>query len=233
MLAAKNVQKNYGKENPVIRGISMVIERGSTVGLWGESGCGKSTLARLLCCLEKCSAGVIEFEGRICNASDPSLYKNFPFKEFRKKVQIIFQDSQGALDPRLPLWQTVIEGYENFDSSFRRFTPRQKIRTAEELLEQVGIDPAKVRSFPHEISGGQRQRVVIARALALKPEYLICDEPVSSLDPESREGIVTLLLSLQREHNMGFLFISHDPVLSARMSRRIHVIEEGKIKNNA
>jgi ABC-type dipeptide/oligopeptide/nickel transport system ATPase subunit len=150
-------------------------------------------------------------------------------KEFREKVQIIFQDSNGSLDPRMTVRQVLAEPLENFNLPYRRASRKEKHCRIDELLERVGLDTGKARSYPHELSGGQRQRVVIARSLAAAPEYLICDEPVSSLDAESRDGIVKLLISLRKETGMGCLFISHDPVLAAQMSGRIHVMEDGKI----
>jgi ABC-type dipeptide/oligopeptide/nickel transport system ATPase subunit len=228
VLRAIDVYKNYENAVHAVRGLSLEIERGKTVGLAGESGCGKSTLARLLCCLERSDGGTVELDGRIYNSfrsgqRDPSLNK------FRKQVQIIFQDSNGALDPRMTLRQAVAEPIDNFNPLFRCTPRKEKDRRIEELFEQVGLDHDKARCFPHEISGGQRQRAAIARALAVGPEYLICDEPVSSLDAESRDQIVELIFSLQKQTGMGCLFISHDPALTARMSSRIHLMEQGKI----
>jgi ABC-type oligopeptide transport system ATPase subunit len=125
--------------------------------------------------------------------------------------------------------QTLAEPMDNFCPCYKRASRKEKHRRIGELLERVGLDTGKVHSYPHELSGGQRQRVVIARALAVNPEYLICDEPVSSLDTESRDGIVTLLLSLRKETGMGCLFITHDPVLAMQVSNRIHIMTDGKI----
>ncbi|MDR2392846.1 MAG: dipeptide/oligopeptide/nickel ABC transporter ATP-binding protein [Treponema sp.] len=229
MLAAINVQKTYENIRHAVRGVSITIEKGMTVGLLGESGCGKSTLARMLCCLERCDKGRVELDGGVYNEPRFQLGKAPPLKEFRKKVQIIFQDSNGSLDPRLTVRQVIAEPLENFCLVYRRASRKEKHRRIAELLEWVGLDTEKARRYPHELSGGQRQRVVIARSLAADPEYLICDEPVSSLDGESRNGIVKLLTSLQKETGMGCLFISHDPVLTRRMSDRVHSMEDGKI----
>jgi ABC-type glutathione transport system ATPase component len=125
--------------------------------------------------------------------------------------------------------QALAEPLENFSLLYKCASRKEKHHRIGELLERVGLDTEKARSYPHELSGGQRQRVVIARALAAAPEYLICDEPVSSLDAESRDGIVKLLVSLRKETGMGCLFISHDPVLVMQMSSRIHVMENGRI----
>jgi ABC-type dipeptide/oligopeptide/nickel transport system ATPase subunit len=233
LLSAVNVEKSYGNNFYAVRGLSIEIEKGATVGLLGESGCGKSTLARLLCCLEKCGKGTVELDGSVYNGPHIKFKNASLLKEFRGKVQIIFQDSNGSLDPRMTVWQAIAEPLDNFaaDSCLpcKRASHREKHRRIGELLERVGLDTGKVYSYPHELSGGQRQRVVIARALAVNPEYLICDEPVSSLDAESRDGIVTLLVSLRKEAGMGCLFISHDSVLTEKMSKRIYFMEDGRI----
>jgi ABC-type dipeptide/oligopeptide/nickel transport system ATPase subunit len=150
-------------------------------------------------------------------------------KEFRRKVQIIFQDSTGSLDPRMTVREALAEPLENLSLPYRRASRKEKNHRIDALLERVGLDAGKAFSYPHELSGGQRQRVVIARSLAAEPEYLICDEPVSSLDAESRDGIVTLLISLRKETGMGCLFISHDPALTMRMSDRIYIMKDGQI----
>jgi ABC-type glutathione transport system ATPase component len=207
----------------------MEIEKGITVGLLGESGCGKSTLARMLCCLERCSKGAVELDGRICNGPHFKFRDASLPEEFRRKVQIIFQDSNGSLDPRMTVRQAIAEPLGNFSPLYRRASRKEKCRRIAGLLERVGLDIDKIYSYPHELSGGQRQRVVIARALAADPEYLICDEPVSSLDAESRDGIMALLVSLRKETGMGCLFISHDPVLTMQVSKRVYIMEDGRI----
>jgi ABC-type dipeptide/oligopeptide/nickel transport system ATPase subunit len=183
----------------------------------------------MLCCLERCNGGAVELDGCICNEGRFKFRTASFLKEFRRKVQIIFQDSNGSLDPRMTVRQALAEPLENFSLPYRRASRQEKYRRIGELLERVGLDTEKARSYPHELSGGQRQRVVIARSLAVDPEYLICDEPVSSLDSESRDEIVKLLISLRKETGMGCLFISHDPVPTTQMSDRIHVMEDGKI----
>jgi ABC-type dipeptide/oligopeptide/nickel transport system ATPase subunit len=228
LLAAKNVEKTY--ENLcAVRGVSLEIEKGAAAGLLGESGCGKSTLARLLCCLEQCGRGTVELDGRVYNGPHSRFRNASSLREFHRRVQIIFQDSNGSLDPRMTLQQALAEPLENFSLPYRRASRKEKLRRIGGLLERVGLDAGKACRYPHELSGGQRQRAVIARALAAGPEYLICDEPVSSLDAESRDGIVTLLASLRKETGMGCLFISHDPALAVRICGRIHIMEDGGI----
>ncbi|MDR2658789.1 MAG: dipeptide/oligopeptide/nickel ABC transporter ATP-binding protein [Spirochaetaceae bacterium] len=222
MLTAVNVHKTYNNGINAVRGVSIAIEKGGMVGLLGESGCGKSTLARLLCCLEQCSKGAVELDGRIYNGPRLQCKDVFSRKEFHRKVQIIFQDSNGSLDPRMTVGEAVAEPLGNFSLIYRRASRKEKRRRIGEFLERVGLDAKKAQRYPHELSGGQRQRVVIARALAADPAYLICDEPVSSLDAESRDGILALLGALREETGMGCLFISHDPDISLRMCGGIH-----------
>jgi peptide/nickel transport system ATP-binding protein len=233
LLSAINVEKSYENNFYAVRGVSIDIEKGVTTGLLGESGCGKSTLARLLCCLERCGKGTVELDGKVYNRPHVHFRSASLRKEFRARVQIIFQDSNGSLDPRMTVWQAIEEPFDNFAAGGGfprgRACRREKHRRIGELLERVGLDTGKAYSYPHELSGGQRQRVVIARALAANPEYLICDEPVSSLDAESRDEIVTLLVSLRKEAGMGCLFISHDAVLTEKMSQRIYCMEDGRI----
>jgi peptide/nickel transport system ATP-binding protein len=215
MLAAKELHKRYKNGVHAARGITLSVERGETVGLVGESGCGKSTLARLLCCLEAPDSGAVELDGRRYTSRDK--------KAFFRQVQIIFQDTSGSLDPRYTVYQTLEEPLDNYE----RLSHREKTRRIGELLEAIALPVEKARSYPHELSGGQRQRVVIARALAVKPAYLICDEPVSSLDRETQEQILQLLV--ERGQRLGCLFISHDIALTARISDRICVMAHGSI----
>jgi ABC-type dipeptide/oligopeptide/nickel transport system ATPase subunit len=229
VLLARDVHRYYGNDVHAVRGLSIEIERGTIAGLAGESGCGKSTLARLLCCLEWCDGGTVELEGRIYNSSRSGQRGGYSLNKFRKKVQMVFQDSAGSMDGRMTIRQTITESLDNFDPLFRRSSRKEKDLRIEELFDQTGLGMDKARSYPHELSGGQRQRALIARALAANPEYLICDEPVSSLDAESRDQITELLCSLQRKAALGCLFISHDPILISRICGRVHIMEQGRI----
>jgi ABC-type dipeptide/oligopeptide/nickel transport system ATPase subunit len=174
--------------------------------------------------------GAVELDGVVYNGPHSGFPNVIPLKKFRREVQIVFQDSGGSLDPRMTVGRILAEPLGNFSLDYRRASREGKERRAGELLERVGLDRGKARSYPHELSGGQRQRVAIARALAADPGYLICDEPVSSLDAESRDAIVKLLVLLQQETGMGCLFISHDPALTARVSSRVYVMEDGGIR---
>ncbi|MDR3171673.1 MAG: ATP-binding cassette domain-containing protein [Treponema sp.] len=222
MLKAISLHKTYKNSIPAVQDVTIQLERGCTLGLIGESGCGKSTLARLLCCLEECDRGVVELDGvprRRGLRGDSSL------REFRRQVQIIFQDSSGSLDPRRTVYEALAEPLDNYEGLSRK----EKDRRIGSLLERVALEVATSRRYPHELSGGQRQRVVIARALAVRPDYLICDEPVSSLDADTQQQILELLRALQQHNRMGCLFISHDIALTARISDSICVMRGGKI----
>jgi ABC-type dipeptide/oligopeptide/nickel transport system ATPase subunit len=196
-----------------LRGVDIILRRGGVTGLVGESGCGKSTLARILCGFEQPDDGSVALEPAV------------PAKSFRKNVQMIFQDASGALDPKETVAQALKEPLRNFERPPRGAFARRMA----ELLSAVGLGAELLSRYPHQLSGGQRQRVIIARALAAKPQYLICDEPVSSLDPDIREQILSLLKSLCKGKNMGCLFISHDLAAAAEICDRVCVMFAGKI----
>lgn len=200
--------------------VSLNIEAGETLGLVGESGSGKSTLGRLVLRLIEPTSGSIRFDGRdllACSASE--------MRRQRRDMQIIFQDPFGSLDPRMRVGEIIGEPlaiHESFSRSARR------ARVAE-LLGAVGLDPSALPRFPHEFSGGQRQRIGIARALALRPRFIVADEPVSALDVSVGAQIVNLLAQLQREFGLTYLFISHSMPVVRYLSTRIAVIHHGRI----
>jgi peptide/nickel transport system ATP-binding protein len=200
--------------------ISLDIAGGETLGIVGESGSGKSTLGRLILRLIEPTSGSIRFEGRDLLASDAR-----EMRHYRRDMQIIFQDPFGSLDPRFHVEDIIAEPLIVHD---RMSGAMRRARTAE-LLRAVGLDESAGRRFPHEFSGGQRQRICIARALALKPKFIVADEPVSALDVSVGAQIVNLLAELQREFGLTYLFISHSMPVIRYLATRIAVMYRGKI----
>jgi len=193
---------------------------GETLGLVGESGSGKSTLGRLVLRLIEPTSGSVKFEGR-----DLTSVSATEMRGFRRDLQFIFQDPFGSLDPRFRVEDVIAEPlviHEHMSVDARR------VRVSE-LLRAVGLDESAMRRFPHEFSGGQRQRVGIARALALRPKFIVADEPVSALDVSVGAQIVNLLAQLQREFGLTYLFISHSMPVVRYLSTRIAVMQRGKI----
>jgi ABC-type glutathione transport system ATPase component len=200
--------------------VSLDIQAGETLGLVGESGSGKSTLGRLVLRLIEPSSGSVRFEGRDLLAAGHGEMRNL-----RRDMQIIFQDPFGSLDPRMNVEDIISEPlviHEKIDAPARR-------ARLSELLGAVGLDPSVLKRFPHEFSGGQRQRIGIARALALRPKFIVADEPVSALDVSVGAQIVNLLSQLQREFGLTYLFISHSMPVVRYLATRIAVMYRGKV----
>jgi peptide/nickel transport system ATP-binding protein len=204
-----------------VNNVSFDVYPGETLGLVGESGCGKSTLARTLLRLIPHLQGKIVFDGD--NISDLSL-KSRKLRSLRRQMQIVFQNPYNSLNPRITIGKAIAEPLVVHQIKCDR------TKTVAELLEKVGLNPNWMNRYPHEFSGGQRQRVCIARALALKPQFIICDESVSALDVSVQAQVLNLLKQLQAELNLTYIFISHDLSVVKFMSDRIIVMNQGKIE---
>jgi oligopeptide transport system ATP-binding protein len=203
-----------------VNGLSLDIAKGTTVGLVGESGCGKSTLGKSILRLYKPDAGKILFKGRNIWELDGAEKKHF-----RKEVQMVFQDPYASLDPLCIVGDIIAEGMD-----IHGLYPGSARRTRViELLRMVGLNEGHANRFPHEFSGGQRQRIGIARALAVEPEFLVCDEPISALDVSIQAQIVNLIKRLQKEMNLSLLFITHDLSMVRHISDRIAVMYLGSL----
>jgi oligopeptide/dipeptide ABC transporter ATP-binding protein len=207
-----------------VDGVSFQVEAGKTLALVGESGCGKSTVSRLVLRLIEPDAGTVRFEGRDLGALDAS-----ELRAFRRDAQIIFQDPYASLNPRMTVSQILTEPLALHDlvpAAHRR-------ERVEELLRLVGLEPRFARRYPHEFSGGQRQRIAIARALAVEPKLVICDEPVSALDVSIRSQILNLLRDLQNRLGLAYIFVSHDLAVVKHIADRVAVMNLGVIVETA
>ncbi|SAZ17882.1 Oligopeptide transport ATP-binding protein oppF [Staphylococcus aureus] len=226
LLSIKSLKQyfNAGKKNEVraIENISLDIYKGETLGLVGESGCGKSTTGKSIIKLNDITSGEILYEG----IDIQKIRKRKDLLKFNKKIQMIFQDPYASLNPRLKVMDIVAEG---IDIHHLATDKRDRKKRVYDLLETVGLSKEHANRYPHEFSGGQRQRIGIARALAVEPEFIIADEPISALDVSIQAQVVNLLLKLQRERGITFLFIAHDLSMVKYISDRIAVMHFGKI----
>lgn len=203
-----------------VNGVDLEIKKGETVGLVGESGCGKTTLGRTIVKLYQLDGGKVEYAGR-----DIWKFNKKENLEYRKKVQIIYQDPYASLNPIMVVGASIAEGLE----IHHMYPGEARRRRVLELLSMVGLSKEHANRYPHEFSGGQRQRIGIARALAVEPELIICDEPISALDVSIQAQIVNLLMNLQRELGLSYLFITHDLSMVKQISDRVAVMYLGSI----
>ena len=232
LLRVRNLKKHFpiiggllGRQVGAVKavdGVSFEINRGETLGLVGESGCGKSTTGRAILQLQKPTAGQVFFgDDELTDISAEGL------RQLRPQMQMIFQDPYATLNPRHSVGKIIGEPLI-VHGVMRKGSPELKERVAE-LLELVGMDPAYVRRFPHEFSGGQRQRIGIARALALNPSFIVCDEPISALDVSIQAQVVNLMQDLQKQLGLTYLFIAHDLSMVKHISHRVAVMYLGKL----
>ena len=218
----------FGRKTKYLRAVedvSLRVRRGETVGLVGESGCGKSTLGRCILRLIEPTFGRVVFDGR-----DLLPLSHAEMRPIRRRMQIIFQDPYSSLNPRMTVREIVGEAIRVFDLAKNKKEEEEMIA---DLLKRVGLRPEHIDRYPHEFSGGQRQRIGIARALAVKPDFIVCDEPISALDVSIQAQIVNLLLELQESMGLSYLFISHDLKVVEHVSHRVAVMYLGRIVEQA
>ena len=219
ILETRDLEVRFGKVKAV-DAVSLQVERGETLGIVGESGCGKTTFGKTVLGLQKANGGQIFYEGRRIDG-----LRGRQLLPYRRKMQMVFQDPYGSLDLRMSVYDIVKEGHELREKA----DGQERDPMLESLLQTVGLDPSFLYRYPGELSGGQRQRVGIARALAVDPALLVCDEPVSALDVSIRAQIVNMLKRLQEERKLTYLFISHDMSVVRYISDRIAIFYLGRL----
>ncbi|MET0415176.1 MAG: dipeptide ABC transporter ATP-binding protein [Actinoplanes sp.] len=224
VLEARHLVKHFAAKSGAVRAVddvSLTLRRGETLGVVGESGCGKSTLAKMLVGLERPSSGSITVHGQ-----EMTRLRGTALRRARRNIQMVMQDPYTSLNPRMTVGDIIGEPFEIHPD----VVPRQsRARAVQDLLDVVGLNPDHINRYPHQFSGGQRQRIGIARALALRPEIIICDEPVSALDVSIQAQVINLLARLQRDFGLSYLFIAHDLSVVRHISDRIAVMYLGKV----
>ncbi len=227
LLEIKDLKKHFYTPKGTLHavdGVSFKLEAGKTLGVVGESGCGKSTLGKVILHLLEPTAGSIYFEGR-----DVTNLKNAELKDLRRNMQMIFQDPFSSLNPRKSISQIIVEPLKTFNICNSKDEYNQKVS---EIMETVGLARRLEHVYPHELDGGRRQRVGIARALALNPKFIVCDEPVSALDVSIQAQILNLMQDLQAQRNLTFVFITHDLSVVKHISDEICVMYLGNLVEN-
>jgi oligopeptide transport system ATP-binding protein len=231
LIRVDNVTKHFPLNDKVfgssgvihaVDGVSVELYPGEVLGVVGESGCGKSTLANLIMKLEEPTAGTIEYRGR-----DISAFEGDELKTYRREVQMVFQDTFGSLDPRMTIADVLTEPFTIHREVLDKAMWPDKVRA---LLKLVGLDPDHANRYPHQFSGGQRQRINIARALALDPKVLVCDEPVSALDVSVQAQVVNLLKDLRDEFGLSYIFVAHDLSVVRQIADRVAVMYLGQVQ---
>ncbi|MDA7026100.1 ATP-binding cassette domain-containing protein [Bacillus sp. CLL-7-23] len=225
LLEIKNLKQHFSTPKGIVKavdGISFDIYKGETLGLVGESGCGKSTTGRSIIRLYQATSGEVLFKGENVHGKKSAKH----LLEFNRKMQMIFQDPYASLNPRMTVTDIIAEG---IDIHGLANSKRERLERVYELLTLVGLNKEHANRYPHEFSGGQRQRIGIARALAVKPEFIIADEPISALDVSIQAQVVNLMKDLQKERGLTYLFIAHDLSMVKYISDRIGVMYFGKL----
>ena len=209
-----------GKKVHAVENVSFTLERGETLGIVGESGCGKSSMGRTILKIHDSTSGKIIFDG-----VDITKFSNKQMNPYRKRMQMIFQDPYASLNPRMTVGEIIEEPMVIHNMG----TPKERKAIVQDLIQTVGLKPDHIRRYPFEFSGGQRQRIGIARALALNPEFLVCDEPISALDVSIQAQVINLLEKLQHERGFSYLFIAHDLEMVHHISHKIGVMYLGNM----